>query len=232
MKPVIGVTTSRRGGWRSFSLHRIALWRAGAEAVRLTADEPFEPASLHGLVIGGGDDIGAAIYAGEVLPDIRVDPERDSFELNLLSRTVPAGLPILGICRGVQMINVAMGGSLHTDIYEVYEKAPRMRTILPRKRIRVVENSRLDGILGCNPCMVNALHHQSVDKVGTGLRIAGYDEANVVQALEGTADAFLVGVQWHPELLPFSRPQQRLFAALVSAAQRQRAAAFVSGACG
>jgi putative glutamine amidotransferase len=222
MKPVIGVTTSRRGGRRSFSLHRFALWRAGAKAVRLTAESAIDRRRLDGLLIGGGDDIGAEIYAGEVLPDVRVDPERDTLELDLLHWSVPAGMPVLGVCRGAQMINVALGGSLHTDIYEVYEKAPKMRTVLPRKRISTVEGSRLDGILRCNPCMVNALHHQSVDRLGTGLRIAGYDDAEIVQALEGTADSFLLGVQWHPELLPFSRPQRRLFSALVSAARAWR----------
>ena len=73
---------------------------------------------------------------------------------------------MLGICRGSQMINVALGGSLHTDIYEVYEQAPRMRTVLPRKTVSVVHGSRLDRILRCNPCRVNALHHQSVDRLG------------------------------------------------------------------
>jgi len=222
MKPVIGVTTSRRGGRRSFSLHRFALWRAGARAERLTAENKVDWRRLDGLVIGGGDDIGAEIYAGEVMPDVRVDPERDTFELDLLHWAFPTAMPILGVCRGAQMINVAMGGSLHTDIYEVYEKAPKMRTVLPRKRIRVVEGSRLDGILRCDPCMVNALHHQSVKQVGAGLRIAGLDDADIVQALEGTADSFLMGVQWHPELLPFSRPQRRLFSALVSAARAWR----------
>jgi putative glutamine amidotransferase len=219
MRPVIGVTTSSRGGKRSFSAHKLALWRAGAHAVRLTARRPLKGRRLDGLIIGGGDDIGAAIYDGEVLPDVRVDPERDELELALLARYVPAALPILGICRGAQMINVAMGGTLYTDIHEVYEKAPRMRTILPRKRVSIVENSGLNAILRCNPCLVNALHHQSVNKVGTGLRVVAYDEVNIVQALEGTSDAFLIGVQWHPELLPFSRPQQRLFDALVAAAQ-------------
>ncbi len=222
MKPVIGVTTSRRGGRRSFSLHRFALWRAGARAVRLTAGSVVDRGRLDGLVIGGGDDIGAEIYDGEMLPDVRVDPERDTFELELLHWAFPAGVPVLGVCRGSQMINVALGGSLHTDIYEVYEKAPKMRTVLPRKRIKIIEGSRLDGILRCNPCRVNALHHQSVDRVGAGLRIAGYDDADIVQALEGTADSFLLGVQWHPELLPFSRPQRRLFSALVSAARTWR----------
>jgi putative glutamine amidotransferase len=215
-RPLIGVSTSRRGGWRSFLMHRWALWRVGARAVRLTAGDSI-PDKLDGLVIGGGDDIGAEIYGGQVLPDIRIDPERDKLELKLLDTALPAGRPILGICRGSQMINVALGGTLHTDIHAVYMEAPRMRTVLPRKTVRIEENSRLHRITGCNPCRVNALHHQSVDRVGRDLRVVARDEAGIVQAIEGTGPNFLLGVQWHPELLVFSSPQQRLFAALAAA---------------
>ena len=142
------------------------------------------------MIIGGGDDIGAEIYGGQVLPDVRIDPERDRLELDLLKVALPAGLPILGICRGSQMINVALGGTLHTDIYEVYEQAPKMRTVLPKKRVSITSGTMLDRILRCNPCQVNALHHQSVDRLGRGLRIAAEDEAGIVQAIENERNAF------------------------------------------
>ena len=216
--PLIGVTTSRRGGWRSYLMHRFALTRAGARSVRLMAGRPIPQEPLQGLVIGGGDDIGAEIYGGAVLPDVRIDPERDQLELKLLRAALPTGLPVLGICRGSQMINVALGGSLHTDIHQVYETAPRMRTVLPKKTVSVLPGSRLDEILRCNPCRVNALHHQSVDRIGRGLRVVARDESGIVQAIEGTGSPFLIGVQWHPELLVWKAPQQRLFSALAAAA--------------
>jgi putative glutamine amidotransferase len=217
-RPLIGVTTSRRGGWRSYLMHRLALTRAGARSVRLIPGQPLPTEPLRGLIIGGGDDIGAEIYGGQVLPDVRIDPERDKLELSLLKAALPAGLPILGICRGSQMINVALGGTLHTDIYEVYVQAPKMRTVLPRKTVSVEPSSRLNGILRCNPCQVNALHHQSVDRLGQGLTIAARDESGIVQAIENERAPFLLGVQWHPELLVWKKPQQRLFAALTEAA--------------
>lgn len=223
-RPLIGVTTSERGGWRSYLMHGLALARAGAKAVRLIPGEPLPQEPLQGLVIGGGDDIGAEIYGGKVLPDVRIDPERDRMELDLLAAALPTRLPVLGICRGSQMINVALGGSLYTDIYEVYVQAPRMRTVLPRKRITVEAGSRLDEILRCNPCQVNALHHQSVDRLGQGLRIAARDENGIVQAIESKDAPFLLGVQWHPELLFWKRPQQRLFAALAEASRKTSAA--------
>ncbi len=222
--PLIGVTTSRRGGWRAYLMHRFALWRAGARAVRLMAGAPPPDEPLDGLVIGGGDDIGAELYGGRVLPDVRIDPERDALELRLLREALPQGIPALGICRGAQMINVALGGSLHTDIYEVYVKAPRMRTVLARKVVAVEPGSRLDRVMRCNPCRVNALHHQSVDRLGKDLRIVARDEAGIVQAIEAAGERFILGVQWHPELLVMRRPQQRLFAALAEAARGPRAA--------
>jgi len=223
-RPLIGVTTSRRGGWRAYLMHRLALARAGGRAVRLLAGEDAPAERLDGLIIGGGDDIGAELYGGRVLPDVRLDPERDLLELRVLREALPQGLPVLGICRGAQMINVALGGNLHTDIYEVYVKAPRMRTVLAKKTVAIEPGSRLDRVLRCNPCRVNALHHQSVDRLGEGLRIVARDEAGVVQAIETTADRFILGVQWHPELLVFRRPQQRLFEALVDAARGPRSA--------
>ncbi|RDI61941.1 gamma-glutamyl-gamma-aminobutyrate hydrolase family protein [Microvirga subterranea] len=222
-RPLIGVTTSRRGGWRSYLMHRLALMRAGARSVRLTPGDPLPKEPLQGLVIGGGDDIGAEIYGGQVLPDVRIDPDRDKLELGLLRAALPMGLPVLGICRGSQMINVALGGTLHTDIYEVYVQAPKMRTVLPRKSVSIMPDTALDRILRCNPCQVNALHHQSVDRLGEGLRIAAQDEIGIVQAVESETAPFLLGVQWHPELLVWKKPQQRLFAALAEASREAHA---------
>jgi putative glutamine amidotransferase len=218
--PLIGVTTSRRGGWKSYLMHRLALSRAGARSVRLVPGRPLPDEPLHGLVIGGGDDIGAEIYGGQVMPDVRIDPDRDTLELKLLEVALPKNLPVLGICRGSQMINVALGGTLHTDIYEVYVHAPKMRTVLPKKVVSIVPGSGLDRILRCNPCRVNALHHQSVDRLGRGLKVVARDESGIVQAVESETAPFLIGVQWHPELLVWKRPQQRLFAALSAAAKQ------------
>jgi putative glutamine amidotransferase len=156
MRPLIGVTCSRRGGWRNFLLHRLALRRTGGKAVHLAPRSSVELEELSGLIVGGGDDISAELYGGELTPDIRIDPERDAFEIDLLGSTLPTKLPVLGICRGAQMVNVALGGSLHGDIYSVYAKAERIYSVLPRKKIWIEDGSRLSQILSCNPCRVNA----------------------------------------------------------------------------
>jgi putative glutamine amidotransferase len=219
MKPRVGVTVSKRGGWRSFLMNRVALWRAGAKAVRFVAGDEVSVEGLSALIIGGGDDIGAELYGGTPVPDVRIDPARDELELAMLENALAARMPILGICRGAQILNVHLGGTLHTDIHEVYEDARKMRTVLPRKTVTLEEGSHLAGLLRCNPCRVNALHHQSIDKLGEGLRVVGTDEAGVVQAIETAGPDFIIGVQWHPELLVLSRPQQRLYRALVAAAR-------------
>lgn len=219
-RPLVGVTGSDRGGRFMWTCNRLALWRAGARAVRITPAHPVEIDGLDAVVIGGGDDIEPSVYGMEVTPAVRIDPERDRMELRVLDRARARGTPVLGICRGSQMINVHEGGSLHRDIYEAYEGAPRLRTVLPKKRVAVAPESRLRSLLcGREVCMVNALHHQSVDRLGRGIEVAARDEAGIVQAIEARGRDFLLGVQWHPEFLVADPCQQNLFRALVARAR-------------
>lgn len=217
-RPLVGVTASIHGSRIAWWANRLALRRAGAAAVRITDEAPYPIDQLDALVVGGGDDIDAALYGGSVRPHIRIDPERDRLEMRALDAAAALGLPVLGICRGSQMINVHRGGSLHEDIHAVYEEAPHMRTVLPRKRIRIEPDSRLYRILGIAECRVNALHHQSVDRLGDGMRVVARERAGIVQGIEASAEPFLIGVQWHPEYLVADDRQQGLFRTLVETA--------------
>lgn len=225
-RPRIGVTTSRGRGRLLWLFVWLALARAGARAVRLTVGQKPALERLDGVIVGGGDDISATIYGGEIDPAVKVDPERDALELKVLAHASERGLPVLGICRGAQMINVFLGGSLHTDIYAVYEQAPRQRTVLPRKTVQVNQESRLGGILKCLRCRVNALHHQSIDRLGDGLEVVARDQHGMIQAIEAAGPRFLIGVQWHPEFLLLDRGQQRLFGNLVRAARNPEPGAY------
>jgi len=216
---IIGVTTSRRRGLRSLLWNRLSLKRAGAGARRIQPGDPVTIEGLSGLIIGGGDDISAELYGGKPVLGIRIDPARDALELEVLKQALSARLPILGICRGAQILNVHLGGTLHGDIYEVYENASKLRTFLPLKRVTLVEGSRLQDILSRSTCRVNALHHQSIDVLGKSLRVVGRDAAGIVQAVETSRKDFMIGVQWHPEMLIFSPAQQRLYRALAAAAR-------------
>lgn len=221
-RPLIGVTASARGSRIPWLFNRLALRRAGAEAVRLTAEEVPRFDRLDGLVVGGGDDIEPARYGSEIEPMVKIDPNRDELELAALDWAERCCRPVLGICRGSQMINVHRGGTLHTDIHAVYVAAPRLRTVLPRKDVRVEPRTRLQAILGTSALRVNALHHQSVARLGRGVQVAARDLWGIVQAIEVPDGPFLVGVQWHPEFLLLDRGQQRLFRALTVAAAAGR----------
>lgn len=221
-RPLIGVTSSRSRGRVMWWFNRIALWRAGARSRRLCAGASFAVDDFDGFVIGGGDDIDAALYRGEIEPAIRIDRERDVFELGLLERAAARGLPVLGICRGAQMINVFLGGSLHESIYAVCPDIPRLHSPLPSKRIEIAPGSTLRALLRSERERVNALHHQSIDVAGAGLGVVARDQYGIVQAIERPGDPFLLGVQWHPEFMLFNRGQQRLFAAIVESARNRR----------
>ena len=149
------------------------------------------------------------------------DDTRDSMEREMCLRAIDQQLPVMGICRGAQLINVVLGGTLHQDIRSFYTETPRVRTIFPRKRIRLADGSRLRQVLGVAECAVNALHSQSVDRLGSGLAIVAREDNGLVQAIEHARHPFLLGVQWHPEYLPQSRTQQRLFQALTVACRRR-----------
>ena len=220
-RPLIGITTSDYKSQLAWCFDWFAVWRHGGRPLRLSPSRPL-PEHLDGLIIGGGDDIQAQLYGGEVQLDVRLDPARDELELSLLNRFIPQNTPVLGICRGAQLINVHLGGTLDPDIYTTHEGLKRRRTVLPRKTVDVVGGSQLYQLLGVTWCRVNSLHHQAVNQAGKGIKIVARDRDGLVQGIESEAHDFLIGVQWHPEWLIFNRPQQRLISALVGAAQQGR----------
>ena len=220
-RPLIGITTSDYKSQLAWCFDWFAVWRHGGRPLRLSPSRPL-PEHLDGLIIGGGDDIQAHLYGGEVQLDVRLDPARDELELSLLNRFIPQNTPVLGICRGAQLINVNLGGTLDPDIYTTHEGLKRRRTVLPRKTVDIVGGSQLYQLLGVTWCRVNSLHHQAVNQAGKGIKIVARDRDGLVQGIESEAHDFLIGVQWHPEWLIFNRPQQRLIRALVKAAKAPR----------
>ena len=147
------------------------------------------------------------------------DPARDALETRLLRDALARGVPVLGICRGAQLINVHFGGSLHQDLSGFYAEDPETRTILPRKRIRTEPGTRLAELLGAET-RVNALHRQGVDAPGRGVRVAARDRNGIVQAIEHATLPFVLGVQWHPEYLPQLSSQRALFTSLADEARQ------------
>lgn len=220
-RPRIGVSVSVKSGWRVFPFFRFALWRAGGRAVKLqTNRERRTLDGLDGVIIAGGDDINIELYDGLPMPYAVFDDARDELEEALIEEAERRRLPIMGVCRGSQLLNVVRGGDLHQDIYKSYPGIRRIHTPLPRKRVRIDPNSHFARYYGTEPSMVNSLHTQSVDRLGEKLRAVAWDEGGVVQAIESSAERLVFGVQWHPEFLVFSKRDHALFIALVDDARK------------
>lgn len=214
-RPRIAVTGHHRrwapGWWAS----RLALALVGAEAERISVRHPASGRVLHGIIIGGGDDIGPEHYGGDLRAAVRSDPPRDRLEIAWIRRALEQDLPMLGICRGAQLINVVLGGRLHQDIRPLRRLTHNRPGLLPTKQVLLAADSRLAALTRRRRLRVNSLHHQAIAAPGRGLRVVGHDLDGLVQAVEATDQRPLLGVQWHPEYLFYLPAQLALFRWLV-----------------
>ncbi|MEZ0390571.1 MAG: gamma-glutamyl-gamma-aminobutyrate hydrolase family protein [Pseudobdellovibrionaceae bacterium] len=156
------------------------------------------------------------------------DKQRDELEFHILRLAVEKQIPVLGICRGAQLLNVFFGGSLYQEIAEFYTEQPYLNTVLPKSTILVKTDSRLHSILKKKLTRVNSLHHQSVKTLGQNLKIAAQEPNGVVEAIEHPDFPFLIGVQWHPEFLIPYRAQRRIFKELVEASRKSQSVCLVN----
>jgi putative glutamine amidotransferase len=198
--------------------------RAGATPIALP---PGDPAPEHylglidGLILTGGGDIEPDAYGGEAHDALySMCSERDMFELRLAREVLKReDFPLLSICRGMQILNVACGGDLYPHIPDAIESTVAHRK--PRQkptdhRATVDPRSRLAAILGETDLTVRSWHHQAVREIGTNLRAVAWAEDGIVEAVEHDAHSWCIAVQWHPELQPDDPVQQRLFSAFVA----------------
>lgn len=149
---------------------------------------------------------------------IGVDLARDDMEWRLIDRAVHKGIPVMGICRGAQLLNVYHQGTLYRDLANYYIERPKVTTIYPRKPVTLEAESRLQSIIGQPEIRVNSLHNQAVKQQGKDIRIVAREWSGVAQAIEHKYYPFMIGVQWHPEYLPQVPSQRRLFDELVQCA--------------
>ena len=149
-----------------------------------------------------------------------ISKERDQLEFKLLNDIVMQGKPVLGICRGSQLINVYFKGTLYDNINVFYYEEPNPHSIFPVKTIYLKPGSKLSKILQLETLKVNALHNQAVKEKGLNIQIAAREKNQVVQGIEHTKQDFIIGVQWHPEYLLLHKHQRRIFRALTEAARK------------
>jgi putative glutamine amidotransferase len=196
----------------------------GLPTILPVLDPELAPAmvdGLDGLLLSGGGDIEPMRYGAPPAPEVDgVDRARDTWELALVAAAIERGVPVLGICRGAQVLNVAAGGTLvqhlpdHSD--QVHRDRERFGEIV--HGVRIAPGSRLARAMGRVDAGVNTLHHQAVDQIGLGLEAVAWGPDGFVEAVEGVAHARLLGVQWHPELLADVPGHPELFRWLIDEA--------------
>jgi len=229
-KPIIGITTYGRSEAGNFYLpdeYVDAVRIAGGIPVLLPPGESHSDQVLHiidGLIFTGGGDIDPALYSGREHPSIeRIDHERDAFELELAKKVFSLNLPVLGVCRGFQMLVIATGGNLITHIPEapdsnIFHRDENKNTI--EHSVQITQNSRLAKIIGSNEAPVKSKHHQAVKTIGDEWQIVAHSSDGIIESIEHKKHPWMIAVLWHPELAPEDKRQQRLFKALVDAAGR------------
>src|SRR5262245_52408224 len=189
---------------------------------------------LDGLLLAGGSDVDPGSYGEERRPTCgRSDCSRDRVELTLIRWALQARTPIFAICRGMQILNAALGGTLFQDLTSERPEGIRHNHYAPAEglqrdslvhAVRVNRGSRLADILGSELVDVNSLHHQGIKALARGLRRTACASDGLIEAVEGIDDGFLIGVQWHPEeLADRHEPHKQLFRAFIAAAGRRRA---------
>ena len=227
MRPLIGISTYReQARWGAWDVPAVLLPASYADAVAESGGEPVllptgsvtaeVVARLDGLVLAGGADVDPARYGAVPGPHTVARPDRDAAELSVLQAALDRDLPLLAICRGMQLLNVALGGDLVQHLPDVpgsgsHQLAPGL---FARREVRTLDGSVLAGLLGPGPA-VDCHHHQALGRIATGLTPSAWAEDGVVEAVEIAGRRFCVGVQWHPE----AGADPRLFAALMDAAR-------------
>ncbi|HET6822435.1 MAG TPA: gamma-glutamyl-gamma-aminobutyrate hydrolase family protein [Anaerolineales bacterium] len=237
MKPLIGITTNQSRtpyGQPTVMLMQSyvnAVMQAGGVPVlipSLIAEDGWDAvySRLNGILFSGGGDIGLEYSPGEPHPRIDdIDLARDSIELKMVRAAASDGKPFLGICRGCQVMNVALGGTLYTHIPDQLPNAldhsypGNMRTMLVHD-VKIEEGTQMAEIFGEPILKVNSLHHQGLKDIAPSIRVAGNAPDGLVEAIELLDHPFGLAVQWHPEWLTDQHSMRNLFKNFVQAAEK------------
>ncbi len=232
--PIIGLTPSIQSVDRSiyvYAEYLKAVHRAGGIPVVLS---PWPPDGLEvlrridGLLLTGGHDVDPALFGEEPEEGLgEITPERDVLEMSLTRAALDMDMPILAICRGIQVLNVAAGGTLYQDIRRQVPGAKKHRQDAPRwyptHEVRLRDGTRIASAACASSIRVNSFHHQAVRELGENMLMTGEARDGIIEAIESAVHRFVVGVQWHPEMMYETDGVARaLFSAFVAAAGEGR----------
>jgi gamma-glutamyl-gamma-aminobutyrate hydrolase PuuD len=230
MRPVVGITAyAQEASWGHWTMPAALVPLAYVTAVHEAGGRPLlvPPVpdgveetldALDGLVFSGGADIDPSAYGAQPHGETAIThPHRDEAELALLSAALERELPVLAVCRGMQVLNVLEGGDLHQHLPDIVGHEAHRETpgVFSKHDVRLEADSRVGRALGPT-ALVHSHHHQGLGRIGDGLRVVGWAHDGTVEAIEDPARRFAVGVLWHPE----EDEDRRLFEALVEEARR------------
>ncbi len=232
-KPVIGITCSvdwQGDRQRQNESYMQAVLKAGGTPVLLPAvtdDAVIEDhlQLVDGILISGGPDIDPQLFGEQPIPRLgAVNPLMDAYEMKLIQGALSMGKPMLGICRGVQVLNAAAGGTLYQDISTSFASPLKHRqeapASFPTHKVKLTANTQLANLLGTTEILVNTFHHQSVATPAPGFVVNAVAEDGVIEGIESTAHPFVHGVQWHPEKMwNAAYNYDPLFTAFIAAAK-------------
>ena len=224
-RPIIGITKPDRKDNLAYSCIWLSVWLAGGKPVKITHRNAQSVQDVDGLVLGGGSDVFPALFQDEPTPkeNYIYDHDRDEMELFWLRKAERQKIPILGICRGAQLMNVGRGGALHMDVRLAYENAHYptgwLDHLFYRKMIHIEKGTLLHKILGKDKMRVNSIHKQSISDLAPDLKITAKEDNGVIQAIENPAYPFWLGVQFHPEFLIYRRVFRGFFKHFIKAAR-------------
>ncbi|WP_313526501.1 gamma-glutamyl-gamma-aminobutyrate hydrolase family protein [Anaerotignum sp.] len=225
MRPVIGITPDYDSTSNRYKVHEdyiSAVKDAGGYPV-LLFPESLIPTFIDGIIFSGGGDIDPLLFNEEPLKQSgEISPLRDHFELALCTAALEKNIPLLGICRGMQVMNIALGGTIYQDVSVQTNSTLKHSQQAPRPygthSIWVQENTLLSSLWqNKEKTTVNSFHHQAVAQLGDGLQVCARSQDGLAEAIEHKTNSFVLGVQWHPEAMK-TEEQKVLFSAFIKAA--------------
>lgn len=245
--PVIAVTGPNSGGTTAWLFTALGVKLAGGKPVRVVPEQFDDKLDYDGIIIGGGSDVHPDNVEHEDVPEVKrslflcfkenlfypmefftgwskptYDKARDKMEKLFIKYALYNNKPILGICRGHQLLNASLGGTMYESTLPLLKNKMRIRSPFPRKTVIYTQNDSLIAeIAGDDPIEVNAIHSQAVGKPADELEVTAKEEAGIAQVLEKKGSELVLGVQWHPEYLFYMKVHRNIFKWLVNKAAQQ-----------
>ncbi|MFB2705740.1 gamma-glutamyl-gamma-aminobutyrate hydrolase family protein [Marinobacter shengliensis] len=220
-----GITIGISGPARRSTAHRLinlGLRLHGAHTHYIRPGSSTDVSLLDGLVLSGGTHVHPNRYGQQPQVTARYDLKRDETDFRLLKQAEEIDIPVLGICRGAQFINVFHGGSLCQNVTPLRMKTRHRPLLLPLQTVQLVQDSRIGRLMHSTLIGANRIHSQAIKHLGQNLRVTALDNDLFVQAIENTGQQWLMGVQWHPEYLLYHTGHRRIFSHFVHAARARK----------